>query len=110
MGVGPETSRVSDLDARIIWYTRLFGRPPDRRVGHEMLWEIDARAWLFSGSVPKHALTGDAKRDEQHRCDHHREAPHDPNQSETSGRCRPLLCPVSGCVRLELELCIADGT
>ena len=38
---------VSDLDAGIDWYTRLFGRPPDRRVGEEILWEIDERAWLF---------------------------------------------------------------
>ena len=56
MGASPETSRithlfagvpVSDLDANIDWYTRLFGRPPDRRVGHEMLWEMDEHAWLF---------------------------------------------------------------
>jgi catechol 2,3-dioxygenase-like lactoylglutathione lyase family enzyme len=38
---------VSDLDASTDWYTRFFGRPPDRRVGEEMLWEIDERAWLF---------------------------------------------------------------
>jgi catechol 2,3-dioxygenase-like lactoylglutathione lyase family enzyme len=38
---------VSDLDASIDWYTRFFGRPPDRRVGEEILWEIDERAWLF---------------------------------------------------------------
>jgi catechol 2,3-dioxygenase-like lactoylglutathione lyase family enzyme len=38
---------VSDLDASIEWYTRFFGRPPDRRVGEEILWEIDERAWLF---------------------------------------------------------------
>jgi catechol 2,3-dioxygenase-like lactoylglutathione lyase family enzyme len=38
---------VSDLDAGIDWYTRLFGRPPDTRVGDEVLWEIDERAWLF---------------------------------------------------------------
>src|SRR6188472_3065929 len=53
---GPETSGithlfagvpVSDLDASIDWYTRLFGRPPDRRVGHEMLWEMDEHACLF---------------------------------------------------------------
>ena len=56
MESGPETSRithlfagvpVSDLDASIDWYTRLFGRPPDHRVGHEMLWEMDEHAWLF---------------------------------------------------------------
>jgi catechol 2,3-dioxygenase-like lactoylglutathione lyase family enzyme len=38
---------VSDLDASIDWYTRFFGRPPDSRVGGEILWEIDERAWLF---------------------------------------------------------------
>jgi len=38
---------VSDLDAGIDWYTRFFGRPPDRRVGDEILWEIDEHAWLF---------------------------------------------------------------
>jgi len=32
---------VSDLDAGTAWYTRLLGRPPDHRVGTEMLWEID---------------------------------------------------------------------
>jgi catechol 2,3-dioxygenase-like lactoylglutathione lyase family enzyme len=56
MEAGPENSRitdlfagvpVTDLDASIDWYTRLFGRPPDRRVGHEMLWEMDEHAWLF---------------------------------------------------------------
>ncbi len=38
---------VSDLDASIDWYTRFFGRPPNSRVGEEILWEIDAHAWLF---------------------------------------------------------------
>jgi catechol 2,3-dioxygenase-like lactoylglutathione lyase family enzyme len=38
---------VSDLDASIDWYTRFFGRPPDHRVGNEILWEIDAHATLF---------------------------------------------------------------
>jgi SAM-dependent methyltransferase/catechol 2,3-dioxygenase-like lactoylglutathione lyase family enzyme len=38
---------VSDLDAGIDWYTRFFGRPPDRRVREEILWEIDEHAWLF---------------------------------------------------------------
>jgi catechol 2,3-dioxygenase-like lactoylglutathione lyase family enzyme len=38
---------VSDLDASIDWYTRFFGRPPDMRVGEEILWEIDEHAWLF---------------------------------------------------------------
>jgi hypothetical protein len=35
---------VSDLDASIDWYTRFFGRPPDSRVGEEILWEIEERA------------------------------------------------------------------
>ena len=38
---------VSDLDVSIDWYTRLFGRPADRRVGDEVLWEIDEHATLF---------------------------------------------------------------
>jgi catechol 2,3-dioxygenase-like lactoylglutathione lyase family enzyme len=38
---------VSDLDASVDWYTRFFGRPPDSRVGEEILWEIDEHAWLF---------------------------------------------------------------
>jgi catechol 2,3-dioxygenase-like lactoylglutathione lyase family enzyme len=38
---------VSDLDASIDWYKRFFGRPPDIRVGKEVLWKIDERAWLF---------------------------------------------------------------
>ena len=38
---------MSDLDASVDWYTRLFWTPPDRRVGHEMLWEMDEHAWFF---------------------------------------------------------------
>jgi catechol 2,3-dioxygenase-like lactoylglutathione lyase family enzyme len=38
---------VTDLDAGIDWYSRFFGRPPDRRAGEESLWEIDEHAWLF---------------------------------------------------------------
>jgi catechol 2,3-dioxygenase-like lactoylglutathione lyase family enzyme len=38
---------VSNLEASVDWYTRLFGRPPDDRVGHEVLWEIAEHAWLF---------------------------------------------------------------
>jgi catechol 2,3-dioxygenase-like lactoylglutathione lyase family enzyme len=37
---------VSDLDASIDWYTRFFGRPPDSRVGEEILWEIEEHATL----------------------------------------------------------------
>jgi catechol 2,3-dioxygenase-like lactoylglutathione lyase family enzyme len=56
---------VSDLDASIDWYTRFFGRPPDSRVGEEVLSEIDQRAWLFiepnaarAGAGPQHAARG----------------------------------------------------
>ena len=49
---------VSDLDASIDWYTRLFGRPPDRRVGHERLWEMDEHAWLFIEPNATHAGAG----------------------------------------------------
>jgi catechol 2,3-dioxygenase-like lactoylglutathione lyase family enzyme len=38
---------VADLDAGIDWYTRFFGRPPDSRVGEEVLCEIEEHAWLF---------------------------------------------------------------
>jgi catechol 2,3-dioxygenase-like lactoylglutathione lyase family enzyme len=38
---------VSDLDASTDWYTRLLGRPPDLRVGNEVLWDIDEHATLF---------------------------------------------------------------
>ena len=67
MEAGPETSRithvfagvpVSDLDASIDWYTRLFRRPPDRRVGHEMLWEMDEHASFFIEPNATHAGAG----------------------------------------------------
>ena len=47
---------VSDLDASIDWYTCFFRRPPDRRVGEEILWEVDDHAWLFI--EPKAARAG----------------------------------------------------
>jgi catechol 2,3-dioxygenase-like lactoylglutathione lyase family enzyme len=49
---------VSDLDASIDWYTRFFGRPPDRRVGDEILWEIDEHGWLFIEPNAAQAGTG----------------------------------------------------
>jgi catechol 2,3-dioxygenase-like lactoylglutathione lyase family enzyme len=49
---------VSDLEAGIDWYTRFFGRPPDHRVGEEMLWEIDEHATLFIEPNPSHAGAG----------------------------------------------------
>jgi catechol 2,3-dioxygenase-like lactoylglutathione lyase family enzyme len=49
---------VSDLDAGIDWYTRFFGRPPDHRMGEEMLWEIDEHATLFIEPNATHAGAG----------------------------------------------------
>ena len=49
---------VSDLDAGIDWYTRLFGRPPTLRVGDEVLWDIDEHATLFIEPNPAHAGSG----------------------------------------------------
>jgi catechol 2,3-dioxygenase-like lactoylglutathione lyase family enzyme len=49
---------VTDPDTSIDWYTRFFGRPPDRRVGEEILWEIDEHAWLFIEPNAKGAGAG----------------------------------------------------
>jgi catechol 2,3-dioxygenase-like lactoylglutathione lyase family enzyme len=49
---------VSDLDAGIDWYTRLLGRPPDMRVGDEVLWDIDEHATLFIEPNPERAGAG----------------------------------------------------
>ena len=49
---------VSDLDASIDWYTRFFGRPPDMRVGEEILWDIDEHATLFIEPNPAQAGAG----------------------------------------------------
>ncbi len=49
---------VSDLDASIDWYARFFGRCPERRVGDEVLWEIDEHAWLFIEPNIAHAGAG----------------------------------------------------
>ncbi len=49
---------VSELDASTDWYTRFFGRPPDSRVGDEILWEIDEHAWLFIEPDAAHAGAG----------------------------------------------------
>ena len=49
---------VSDLEASIDWYTRFFGRPPDTRVGREMLWEVDEHATLFIEPNPAQAGAG----------------------------------------------------
>jgi catechol 2,3-dioxygenase-like lactoylglutathione lyase family enzyme len=49
---------VSDLDASIDWYTRFFGRPPDVRVGDEVLWDTDEHATLFIEPNVARAGTG----------------------------------------------------
>jgi catechol 2,3-dioxygenase-like lactoylglutathione lyase family enzyme len=49
---------VSDLDTSIDWYTRFFGRPPDLRVGDEVLWDVDEHATLFIESNPAQAGAG----------------------------------------------------
>jgi catechol 2,3-dioxygenase-like lactoylglutathione lyase family enzyme len=49
---------VTDLDASIDWYTRLFGRPPDMRVGDEILWDLDDHANLFIEPSEAHAGAG----------------------------------------------------
>jgi catechol 2,3-dioxygenase-like lactoylglutathione lyase family enzyme len=49
---------VTDLDASIDWYTRFFGRGPDFRAGHEILWEIEEHATLFIEPDSARAGTG----------------------------------------------------
>jgi catechol 2,3-dioxygenase-like lactoylglutathione lyase family enzyme len=49
---------VSDLDAGSDWYTRFFGRPPDLRVGDEVLWDVDEHATLFIEPDAARAGTG----------------------------------------------------
>ena len=49
---------VSDLDAGVDWYTRFFGRPPDMRVGAEVLWDVVEGATLFIEPNPAHAGAG----------------------------------------------------
>jgi catechol 2,3-dioxygenase-like lactoylglutathione lyase family enzyme len=49
---------VTDLDASIDWYTRLFGRPPDIRAGDEILWALDDHATLFIEPNAAHAGAG----------------------------------------------------
>ena len=49
---------VTDLDASIDWYSRLFDRPPDVRIGDEVLWDIDEHATLFIEPNAAHAGAG----------------------------------------------------
>jgi catechol 2,3-dioxygenase-like lactoylglutathione lyase family enzyme len=50
---------VTELDAAINWYTRLFGRPPDLGAGEEILWDIDEHATFF---IEPHAVRAGAGR------------------------------------------------
>lgn len=49
---------VGDLATSIDWYTRFFGRPPDLRVGDEVLWDVDEHATLFIEPNAAHAGSG----------------------------------------------------
>ncbi|RKQ90767.1 hypothetical protein C8N24_0580 [Solirubrobacter pauli] len=49
---------VTNLDASLDWYTRLFGRAPDLRVGNEIIWDVDEHASLFIEPNPQRAGTG----------------------------------------------------
>ena len=49
---------ATELDARIDWYTRFFGRGPDSRAGDEILWEIGEHATLFIEPDPARSGTG----------------------------------------------------
>jgi catechol 2,3-dioxygenase-like lactoylglutathione lyase family enzyme len=49
---------VSDLEAGIDWYTRLFGRDPDLRAGDEILWDVDEHATLFIEPNATHVGAG----------------------------------------------------
>ena len=43
-----QASTVSDLQAALDWYGRLFGRPPDIVVNDdEVMWHIAAAGWLY---------------------------------------------------------------
>ena len=49
---------VSDLEVSVDWYARFFGRPPDMRVGDEVLWDIDEHATLFIETNAEQAGAG----------------------------------------------------
>lgn len=49
---------VTGLEAAIAWYTRLFGRPPDMRVGDEVLWDLAEAATVFIEPDAAHAGAG----------------------------------------------------
>ena len=49
---------VADLEASIGWYTRLFGRTPDVRVGDEVLCDVDEHATLVIEPNPARAGSG----------------------------------------------------
>ncbi len=50
---------VSDLEAAVDWYGRLFGRPPDRRpTGHEVVWQLTPSGHVYVVSDPPAAGSG----------------------------------------------------
>ena len=49
---------VTDLDASLAWYTRLFDRGPDMRAGDELVWDVDEHASLFIEPNAEHAGAG----------------------------------------------------
>ena len=49
---------VTDLQASVDWYARFFGRPPDREVGDEKLWEVVGHGTVFIEPNAGHAGTG----------------------------------------------------
>ncbi|MGE0028876.1 MAG: VOC family protein, partial [Thermoleophilia bacterium] len=49
---------VTDLGAAIAWYTGLLGRPPDMRVGDEVLWDVAEGATVFIEPDPHNAGAG----------------------------------------------------
>jgi catechol 2,3-dioxygenase-like lactoylglutathione lyase family enzyme len=47
MACRSSSSAAGSPTASSDWYTRFFGRPPEHRVGEEVLWEIGEGATLF---------------------------------------------------------------
>jgi catechol 2,3-dioxygenase-like lactoylglutathione lyase family enzyme len=91
---------VSDLDASVDWYTRFFGRPPDSRVGEEVLWEIDEHAWLFiepnaaqagAGRITFSVAGLDALLERLAACDRVRRAARRPERITSIGRNRGFV-------------------
>lgn len=49
---------VSDIEASLDWYTRLFGREPDMLAADEKIWQVKEHAWVFIEPKPANAGTG----------------------------------------------------